>query len=970
MELINNTTKILKDDLSVEIKQGSKLSIAAACFSIYAFQKLKEQLSQIDELRFIFTSPTFVTEKAPKERREFYIPRLARERSLYGTEFEIKLRNELTQKAIARECAEWIRRKVTFKSNVSDKFIQGQIVVDGVGYTPIKDFTTVELGCEKGNVISTTIIKDASLARTLLSDFNEIWNDSKVLQVVTDEVIDSITAAYNENSPDFIYFVTLYNIFNEFLEDVSEDVLPNEATGFKESKIWGMLYNFQKDAALAIINKLEKYNGCILADSVGLGKTFTALAVIKYYENRNKSVLVLCPKKLTNNWNTYKDNYVNNPIAADRLRYDVLYHTDLNRTHGTSNGLDLGRLNWGNYDLVVIDESHNFRNGGKLVENPDEDTKDNRYVTLMKKVIRAGVKTKVLMLSATPVNNRFNDLKNQLALAYEGHTDYIDEKLNTTRSIDEIFKNAQRAFNTWSKWEPCDRTTENLLKMLDFDFFEVLDSVTIARSRKHIQKYYDMADIGTFPTRLKPISLRPHLTDLEGAISYNEIFEQLMLLTLTIYTPTHYILPSKMEKYAELYGDNKVNVGFTQANREQGIRRLTAINLMKRKLCDQDDRTSQILQFRLEGETLQEIGDLFELSRERVRQITVKFVHKLPLFFEDYFNEPFQYFYISKAKFIKAFPEVTKEGYEFLSLRYPEGKVVLTHESLKEYHGLWKERLAEFLSEEEEQNDKETISKIEVMTRVLISNSDRSLSMDELEDEYYSYIKQKGYPENRLKINLRTVKNYLRDTKSIVFNCDNKVRYCAADPNIIWEQIDFTRYQNTVISSELIFNDYQELMEEADIRDGYELFYIIKSSLSMWDAKRFVIRCRRVPVVVMGEASEEMQAIKLLKEISPVLQADYYAAYEERYGVRRESANGNPAIHNTVGAYYADGKYAIDVPAIDERDIQPLLSALSKKPLWFIEDMEKLFGEVCVHTTQDAFNAAAFRRIGYNLHET
>ena len=582
MELINNVSKTLKDDLSVEIKNGSKLSIAAACFSIYAFQELKNELTNIDELRFIFTSPTFVTEKAKKEKREFYIPRLNRERSLYGTEFEIKLRNELTQKAIAKECAEWIREKVTFKSNVSDKSIQGQMVVDNVGYTPIDGFTTVELGCEKGNSISMTIVKDESLAQTLLRDFNEIWNDSKVLQEVTDEVIDNITAAYNENSPDFIYFVTLYNIFNEFLEDVSEDVLPNEATGFKESKIWNMLYNFQKDAALAIINKLEKYNGCILADSVGLGKTFTALAVIKYYENRNKSVLVLCPKKLTNNWNTYKDNYVNNPIASDRLRYDVLYHTDLNRTRGMSNGLDLSRINWGTYDLVVIDESHNFRNGGKIIENPDENDKENRYVTLMKKVIRAGVKTKVLMLSATPVNNRFNDLKNQLALAYEGHTDYIDDKLNTTRSIDDIFKNAQRAFNTWSKWEPEDRTTEKLLQMLDFDFFEVLDSVTIARSRKHIQKYYDTADIGSFPTRLKPISLRPSLTDLKSAINYNQIFEQLMLLTLTIYTPTHFILPSKMEKYADLYGDNKVNVGFTQANREQGIRRLTAINLMKR----------------------------------------------------------------------------------------------------------------------------------------------------------------------------------------------------------------------------------------------------------------------------------------------------------------------------------------------------------------------------------------------------
>ena len=609
MELINNTTKTLKDDLSVEIKQGSKVSIAAACFSIYAFQELKTQLSQIDELRFIFTSPTFVTEKAKKERREFYIPRLTRERNLYGTEFEVKLRNELTQKAIAKECAEWIKKKVTFKSNVSNENMMGFINVDDKNYMPINEFSTVGLGCERGNNAYNIIQKtELPFSKIYLELFDQLWNDKTKLQDVTNEVIDNITAAYKENSPDFIYFVTLYNIFNEFLDDISEDVLPNEATGFKESKIWGMLYNFQKDAALAIINKLEKYNGCILADSVGLGKTFTALAVIKYYENRNKSVLVLCPKKLTNNWNTYKDNYVNNPIAADRLRYDVLYHTDLNRTHGTSNGLDLDRLNWGNYDLVVIDESHNFRNGGKLVENPDEDTKDNRYVTLMKKVIRAGVKTKVLMLSATPVNNRFNDLKNQLALAYEGHTDYIDEKLNTARSIDEIFKNAQRAFNTWSKWEPCDRTTENLLKMLDFDFFEVLDSVTIARSRKHIQKYYDMADIGTFPTRLKPISLRPHLTDLKKAISYNEIFEQLMLLTLTIYTPTHYILPSKMEKYAELYGDNKVNVGFTQANREQGIRRLTAINLMKRM-------ESSVYSFNL---TLVRIKDLINSTIETI----------------------------------------------------------------------------------------------------------------------------------------------------------------------------------------------------------------------------------------------------------------------------------------------------------------------------------------------------------------
>ena len=616
-DIIDNKNKTLKDDLTSEIRQGSRLSVAAACFSIYAFQELKKQLTDIEELRFIFTSPTFITEKAKKERREFYIPRLNRERSLYGTEFEVKLRNELTQKAIAKECADWIRRKVTFKSNVTNENMMGFINVDDKNYMPVNGFTTVDLGCERGNNAYSMIQKTGSpFSESYIKLFDDLWNDKNRLQDVTDEVIENISAAYNENSPDFIYFVTLYNIFNEFLEDISEDVLPNEATGFKESRIWNLLYNFQRDAALAIINKLEKYNGCILADSVGLGKTFTALAVIKYYENRNKSVLVLCPKKLANNWNTYRDNYKNNPIAADRLRYDVLFHTDLNRKSGTSNGLDLDRLNWSNYDLVVIDESHNFRNGGKIVENPDEDDKENRYVTLMKKVIRSGVKTKVLMLSATPVNNRFNDLKNQLALAYEGHTDIIDDKLNTKHSIDDIFRNAQKAFNTWSKWDVCDRTTDNLLKMLDFDFFEVLDSVTIARSRKHIQKYYDTTDIGTFPVRKKPISKNPPLTDLRDAISYNQIFKQLLLLNLDIYRPSHYILASKIKKYSELFGDDG---SLTQVGREQGIRRLMAINLMKRMESSVSSFNLTLIRIKdLINSTIKTIDSFEKLSSETV----------------------------------------------------------------------------------------------------------------------------------------------------------------------------------------------------------------------------------------------------------------------------------------------------------------------------------------------------------------
>ena len=584
-KMIDNVNLRVRDDLEETITKKSKLRIAAACFSIYAYEELKKSLSGIENLKFIFTSPTFITEKTEKSKREFFIPRMTREQNLYGTEFEIRLRNELTQRAIAKECAAWIKQKATFKSNTTNQVVPGFLNVlsekDQYTYMPFNEFTTVDLGCERGNyAYNFTQRLSFPMSKSYIDLFEQLWNDKQHFQDVTDQVIENITTVYNENAPEFIYFVTLYNIFSEFLDDVSEDTLPNEATGFKDSKVWNMLFNFQRDAALAIINKLEKYNGCILADSVGLGKTFTALAVIKYYESRNKSVLVLCPKKLANNWNTYRDNYINNPLAEDRLNYKVLYHTDLGRTHGFSNGTDLSRLRWDTYDLVVIDESHNFRNGGKL--ESEDDSKDNRYVTLLKQVIRKGVKTKVLMLSATPVNTRFNDLKNQLQLAYEGDSSLLDSKLKTSRSFDEIFRNAQKSFNTWSKWEPRDRTTDNLLRMLDFDFFEVLDSVTIARSRKHIEKYYDTASIGKFPERLPPKSHRPHLTDLKDAISYNEIFEQLTQLNLDIYRPSHYILPSRMEKYAELYGDNKVNVGFTQANREQGIRRLMAINLMKR----------------------------------------------------------------------------------------------------------------------------------------------------------------------------------------------------------------------------------------------------------------------------------------------------------------------------------------------------------------------------------------------------
>lgn len=581
MKILDNITNTVRDDLQVEIKRGSKISVAAACFSMYAYQELKKQLESVEEFRFIFTSPTFVKEKAEKQKREFYIPRLSRETSLYGTEFEIKLRNEMTQRAIAKECADWIRRKAKFKSNTTGENMMGFMTVDAkdaqTAYMPMSGFTTVDIGCERGNNTYNMVnCMEAPFSQQYMQLFDQLWNNREKMQDVTDVVIENISTVYAENSPEFIYFMTLYHVFSEFLDDISEDVLPNEATGFKQSKIWSMLYDFQRDAVLAIINKLEKYNGCILADSVGLGKTFTALAVVKYYENRNKSVLVLCPKKLAENWNTYKDNYVNNPIAADRLNYDVLFHTDLSRNGGMSNGLDLNRLNWGNYDLIVIDESHNFRDGIGTHSN----TQENRYQKLMEKVIRAGVKTKVLMLSATPVNNRFVDLKNQLAIAYEGNSENLDERLNTTKSLEDIFKQAQKAFNAWSKLDQEQRTTDALLRTLDFDFFELLDSVTIARSRKHIEKYYDTNEIGKFPERMKPISVRPCLTDLNNAINYNEIYDQLMQLTLCVYTPSNYIFPSKLQKYKDLTHNKGENL--TQTGRERGIQRLMSINLLKR----------------------------------------------------------------------------------------------------------------------------------------------------------------------------------------------------------------------------------------------------------------------------------------------------------------------------------------------------------------------------------------------------
>jgi len=608
MKTIDNQFEKLGDDLKKELTNNSKIKIASSIFSMYGYDLLKKELEKIDSFDFIFTDPTFINvESNNKEERKFEINNHLREKSISGSEFEVKLKNELNGKSIAKECAEWIKSKVTFKSNINGSPINRFMNIENSSklstYLNTNEFTSVGLGYEKGNSLFTPITKidnEYETSKYYLNSFNELWKDEVHLKNVTNEVVDFISNLYKENSPEFIYYVTLYNIFNEFLEDISEDEIANERTGFKESAIWNNMYDFQKDAVLGIINKLERHNGCILADSVGLGKTFTALGVIKYYQERNKSILVLCPKKLGDNWNTYTSNYVDNILSKDRFNYDVLFHTDLSRDFGESNGMDLSRVNWGNYDLVVIDESHNFRN------NSARKDRETRYQRLLNNVMKAGVKTKVLMLSATPVNNKFLDLKNQLALAYEGNTDGIDEKINPTKSIDMILKNAQTAFNEWSKLDPQYRTSEDLLKRLNvnFDFFKLLDSVTIARSRKHIEKYYDMNQIGKFPTRLKPISINSELTDIEGFLTIENIYEMLSKLNMSVYSPFDYILPSMLNFYSDKYDTNVKDgkVSLKQADRERSLQILMRINFLKRL-------ESSVESFRL---TLNKITSLVE----------------------------------------------------------------------------------------------------------------------------------------------------------------------------------------------------------------------------------------------------------------------------------------------------------------------------------------------------------------------
>ncbi|MBW6485447.1 MAG: ATP-dependent helicase [Syntrophobacterales bacterium] len=567
------------------IKSNSNVSIVSAYFTIYAYHHLRSELDQIERLRFLFGEPTFIKSVDPgkKNHRSFKIE---------DDQLIIPIEQRLTQKSVAVACSDWIREKVDIRSMVKPNFLHGKMYhvtqESGIEKAIVgsSNFTVNGLGLGGNNNIELNMIIDSDRDRQELKQwFDGIWNDaSGLVEDVKDDVLKYLAQLYAENEPEFIYFKTLYHIFENYLDDQARGGLLNERTGFFESEIWNALYDFQKDGVKGTINKILKLNGCIIADSVGLGKTFEALAVIKYFELSNSRVLVLCPKKLTGNWTIYQagQNHALNPFVKDRFNYTVLYHTDMGRNSGRSdaNGIDLDNFNWGAYDLVVIDESHNFK--GNPVERTKDDgtTKMNRAKWLMEKIIKSGVKTRVLMLSATPVNNTLRDLRNQIALITEGRDDALFESCGI-KDISLTLKTAQANFTTWAdRKRTRQRTLKDLLERLDSAFFKLLDELTIARSRKHIKSFYKLESIGSFPERLKPYSVYP-VIDLKNRFpTYDRLNKQILEYKLSIFNPSAYVQEEKKQKYEELAGTEVL--AFKQADRENFLIGMMKVNYLKR----------------------------------------------------------------------------------------------------------------------------------------------------------------------------------------------------------------------------------------------------------------------------------------------------------------------------------------------------------------------------------------------------
>ena len=571
--LIDNVTTKVSEILSKAIQTNDQLSVITGLFSIYAFDHLKDPLNKLESVRLLFSQAKGSESLHPSGCESPF-------GAINGSDLENTFRNQLNQKAIAQEFAHWLKEKASIRLFQQTSGLQERIIYVGSQSESIAitgaHFNAQGLGLTINHGFDMIKLNKSDHAIELLGYFNRIWENKTHVKDAKALLQAELAKLTSDQTPQFIYFITLYNIFKNFIGDLQEDKILKTKTGFKDTIVWNKLYQFQKDGVLGAIDKLEHFNGCIIADSVGLGKTFEALAVIKYYELRNDKVLVLCPKKLRDNWLIYTQNDNRNILTNDRFNYDVLNHTDLSRTEGDSGDINLATINWGNYDLIVIDESHNFRNN-----NPKKEGR-NRYQRLLEDIIQAGVKTKVLMLSATPVNNRLNDLKNQVAFITEANDQALLEQ--GINSIEGTLRQAQIRFSKWAEQGAELRTSKGLLDAMNFDFFKLLDIFTIARSRKHIEKYYGTADIGKFPTRLLPINLKPEI-DIKNQFPPLEMVNKtIRKLSLAFYAPMEYVKMEKKAEYARRY-DQEVKGGksvFKQIDREKSLIHLIRINLLKR----------------------------------------------------------------------------------------------------------------------------------------------------------------------------------------------------------------------------------------------------------------------------------------------------------------------------------------------------------------------------------------------------
>jgi SNF2 family DNA or RNA helicase len=565
------------DFLRGKLRPGAELSFVSAYFTIYAYEALRAELDQIGHLRFLFGEPRFIQSLDPSKTEE----------KAFGiTNDKLELKNKLEQKRVARDCAEWIRQKVQIRSVAQAGFLHGKMYhIDNAGVEDAllgsSNFTVRGLGlAAAGNNIELNLEVDSGRdRRDLKTWFDELWDDEELTKPVKDEVLSYLAQLYQNHSPEFIYYKTLFHIFDRYLGDAGKTAEELGKTTLFETGIWRALFKFQQDGVKGAINKILKHNGCILADSVGLGKTYEALAAIKYFELRNERVLVLCPKKLRENWTVYKLNDQLNPFGDDRFRYDVLSHTDLSRDFGKTGDIDLSTINWGNYDLVVIDESHNFRNNtpGKRDEEGNLIRK-SRYERMMDDIIKAGVKTKVLLLSATPVNNDLKDLRNQIYFLTEGSDTAFKDTIGIG-NLKETLRRAQTNFTNWAKQHPSKRKISDLLERLGSDFFKLLDELTIARSRKHIQKYYaaTIEELGGFPKRLKPISCAPDI-DLQGRfLSYDKLNQEISGYKLSLFNPSRFVY----DRHKALYQTSERDP-FTQADREDYLIGMMKVNFLKR----------------------------------------------------------------------------------------------------------------------------------------------------------------------------------------------------------------------------------------------------------------------------------------------------------------------------------------------------------------------------------------------------